>query len=62
MDLITIADNPAFVQNVNENFIQVVSTIAEHMKLQIETNLKLLGKLKDEYKFKLDTLKQLQIL
>ena len=57
MDLITIADNPAFVQNVNENFIQVVSTIAEHIKLQMETNLKLLGKLKDEYKFKLDTLK-----
>ena len=57
MDLITIADNPAFVQNVNENFIQVVSTIAEHMKLQMKTNLELLGKLKDEYKFKLDTLK-----
>ena len=56
-DLITIADNPAFVQNVNENFIQVVSTIAEHIKLQMKTNLELLGKLKDEYKFKLDTLK-----
>ena len=56
-DLIAIADNPAFVQNVNENFIQVVSTIAEHIKLQMKTNLELIGKLKDEYKFKLDTLK-----
>ena len=56
-DLMTIADNPAFVQNVNENFIQVMSTIAEHIKLQMKTNLELIGKLKDEYKFKLDTLK-----
>jgi hypothetical protein len=56
-DLIVASENPALAQGVNENFAKILSTIAEVYKLNMQSALDQIGKLKDVYTFKLNTLK-----
>ena len=56
-DLIVASENPALAQGVNENFVKILSTIAEVYKLNMQSALDQIGKLKDVYAFKLNTLK-----
>jgi hypothetical protein len=56
-DLIVASENPALAQGVNENFVKVLSTVAEVYKLNMQSALDQIGKLKDIYAFKLNTLK-----
>jgi hypothetical protein len=55
-DLIAVADNPALAQN--ENMILLFQQIGELYKLKMQSALGQIGKLKDIYSFKLQTLKE----
>jgi hypothetical protein len=56
-DLIVASENPALAEGVNENFVKVLSNIAEVYKLNMQSALDQIGKLKDIYNFRLNTLK-----
>ena len=56
-DLIVASENPALAQGVNENFVMMLNKIAEIYKLNMQGVLDQIGKLKDVYAFKLNTLK-----
>jgi hypothetical protein len=56
-DLIVASENPALAQGVNENFAKILGTIAEVYKLNMQSALDQIGKLKDVYAHKLNTLK-----
>lgn len=56
-DLIVASENPALAQGVNENFVMMLNQIAEVYKLNMQGALDKIGKLKDVYAFKLNTLK-----
>jgi hypothetical protein len=55
-DLIAVADNPALAQN--ENMVMLFQQIGELYKLKMQSALGQIGKLKDIYSFKLQTLKE----
>lgn len=56
-DLIVASENPALAQGVNENFVMMLNQIAEVYKLNMQGALDQIGKLKDVYAFRLNTLK-----
>ena len=56
-DLIVASENPALAQGVNENFVMMLNKIAEVYKLNMQSALDQIGKLKDVYAFRLNTLK-----
>ncbi len=55
-DLIAVAENPALAQN--ENMVRLFELIGEQYKLKMQNALGQIGKLKDIYAFKLNTLKE----
>ena len=55
-DLIAVADNPALAQN--ENMVRLFELIGEQYKLKMQNALGMIGKLKDIYSYKLQTLKE----
>jgi hypothetical protein len=55
-DLIAVANNPALAQN--ENVLKLLETIGEMYKLKMQNALGTIGKLKDIYSYKLQTLKE----
>ncbi len=55
-DLIAVAENPALAQN--ENMVRLFELIGEHYKLKMQNALGQIGKLKDIYAYKLNTLKE----
>jgi hypothetical protein len=55
-DLIAVADNPALAQN--ENMVMLFQQIGELYKLKMQSALGQIGKLKDIYSYKLQTLKE----
>jgi hypothetical protein len=55
-DLIAVAENPALAQN--ENVLKLLETIGEMYKLKMQNALGTIGKLKDIYSYKLQTLKE----
>ncbi len=55
-DLIAIAENPALAQN--ENMVRLFELIGEQYKLKMQNALGQIGKLKDIYAYKLNTLKE----
>jgi 23S rRNA maturation mini-RNase III len=55
-DLIAVANNPALAQN--ENVVKLFETIGELYKLKMQNALGQIGKLKDIYSYKLQTLKE----
>jgi len=55
-DLIAVADNPALAQN--ENMVKLFELIGEQYKLKMQNALGQIGKLKDIYAYKLNTLKE----
>jgi len=56
-DLIVASENQALAQGVNENFVMMLNNIAEVYKINMQGALDQIGKLKDVYAFKLNTLK-----
>jgi hypothetical protein len=55
-DLIAVAENPALAQN--ENAVKLLELIGEQYKLKMQNALGMIGKLKDVYSYKLQTLKE----
>ncbi len=55
-DLIAVAENPALAQN--ENMVRLFELIGEQYKLKMQNALGQIGKLKDIYAYKLQTLKE----
>ncbi len=55
-DLIAVAENPALAQN--ENMVRLFELIGEQYKLKMQNALGQIGKLKDIYAYKLNTLKE----
>jgi hypothetical protein len=55
-DLVAVADNPALAQN--ENMVKLFELIGEQYKLKMQNALGMIGKLKDIYSYKLQTLKE----
>jgi len=56
-DLVAASENPALAQSVNENFVRLLNQITEVYKLNMQGALDQIGKLKDVYTLKLNTLK-----
>jgi hypothetical protein len=56
-DLIVASENPALAQATNQNMLNILSNIAENYKLVMQSALDQVGKLKDLYAYRLNTLK-----
>jgi len=55
-DLAIVSENPAFAQAMNQNVLNVLTNIAENYKLVMQSALDQVGKLKDLYTYRLNTL------
>jgi hypothetical protein len=56
-DLVIASENPALAQALDQNILNVLTNLAENYKLVMQSALEQVGKLKDIYAYRLNTLK-----